>query len=217
MRATKDTMHENTDHLLLLAGAWWVTLKTPDFSCFYSSYFIVTWLICMQAGFPFAVSWRSMWFCYIDPRGRPVVITIFAHVIRRSVRTYVRTSQNFKIKRQSLPAGIMGWPSGSLSLLLLVWRCESLELAFLESKWVKKLIKDEASVIINDPLGQAQRLASSKHCFRLKYVFEKWGRMVGRHVRNNDPLASPQSRPAVIVAWFWSFGTYVRMYGRTDG
>ena len=30
IRATSDTMHENNDHLLL-AGAWWVTLKSPDF------------------------------------------------------------------------------------------------------------------------------------------------------------------------------------------
>ena len=60
----------------------------------------------------------------IDPRGRPqsrpVVITIFTQC--PSVRTYVRPSvrpsfrpfQNFKIKRQSLPAGTVGWPSGSL-------------------------------------------------------------------------------------------------------
>ena len=50
----------------------------------------------------------------IDPRGRPqswpVVITIFT----QSVRPSVRPSQNFKIKRQSLPAGTVGWPSGSL-------------------------------------------------------------------------------------------------------
>ena len=29
-RATTNTMHENNDHLLL-AGAWWVILKSPDF------------------------------------------------------------------------------------------------------------------------------------------------------------------------------------------
>ena len=58
----------------------------------------------------------------IDPRGqpqsRPVVITIFTQSVRQSVRTSVclsvRLSQNFKIKRQSLPAGTVGWPSGSL-------------------------------------------------------------------------------------------------------
>ena len=46
-----------------------------------------------------------------DPRGRPlsrpVVITIFT-------QTSVRPSQNFKIKRQSLPVATVGWPSGSL-------------------------------------------------------------------------------------------------------
>ena len=40
----------------------------------------------------------------IDPRGRPqsrpVVITIF--------------TQSVRIKRQSMPAGTVGWPSGSL-------------------------------------------------------------------------------------------------------
>ena len=45
-----------------------------------------------------------------DPRGRPqsrpIVITIF--------KQSVRPSQNFKIKRQSLPAWTVGWPSGSL-------------------------------------------------------------------------------------------------------
>ena len=59
----------------------------------------------------------------IDPRGRPqsrpVVITIFTHVVPRpsvcpSVRPSVRPAQNFKIQRQSLPAGTVGWPSGSL-------------------------------------------------------------------------------------------------------
>ena len=48
--------------------------------------------------------------CNIDPRGRPqsrpVVITIFTQS--------VRPSQNFTIKRQSLPAGTVGWPSASL-------------------------------------------------------------------------------------------------------
>ena len=38
------------------------------------------------------------------------MITIFT----QSVRLYVRPSQNFKIKQQSLPAGTVGWPSGSL-------------------------------------------------------------------------------------------------------
>ena len=51
----------------------------------------------------------------IDPRGRPqsrqVVITIFIQIVRPSVRS---SQQNFKIKRQSLPAGTVGWPSGSL-------------------------------------------------------------------------------------------------------
>ena len=58
----------------------------------------------------------------IDPRGRPqsrpVVITIFTHVVRPSVRPsvrlYVRPAQTFKIQLQSLPAGTVGWPSGSL-------------------------------------------------------------------------------------------------------
>ena len=40
------------------------------------------------------------------PQSRPVVITIITHV----VRTYVRLS----VRRQSLPAGTVGWPSGSL-------------------------------------------------------------------------------------------------------
>ena len=52
-----------------------------------------------------------------DPRGRPqsrpVVITIFTQSVRQFVRTYVRPFQNIKIKRQSLPAGTVGWPSGS--------------------------------------------------------------------------------------------------------
>ena len=54
--------------------------------------------------------------CYtiFDPQGRPqsrpVVITIFTQSVRQSVRP----SQNFKIKRQSLPAGNVGWPSWSL-------------------------------------------------------------------------------------------------------
>ena len=52
----------------------------------------------------------------IDPRGRPqsrpVVITIFTQSVRQSVRPSVRPSQNFKIKRQSLPArdcGLAEW------------------------------------------------------------------------------------------------------------
>ena len=57
---------------------------------------------------------RPTWSLSIDPRGRPqswpVVITIFI----QSVRSSVCPSQNFKIKRQSLPAGTVGWPSGSL-------------------------------------------------------------------------------------------------------
>ena len=36
------------------------------------------------------------------------------HYFTQSVRPSVRTSQNIKIKRQSLPAGTEGWPSGSL-------------------------------------------------------------------------------------------------------
>ena len=37
IRATTDTMHENNDHLL--AGAWWVTLKSPDLYYFGSPSF----------------------------------------------------------------------------------------------------------------------------------------------------------------------------------
>ena len=52
----------------------------------------------------------------IDPRGRPqsrpVVITIFTQC--PSVRPSIRPAQNLKIQRQSLPAGTVGWPSGSL-------------------------------------------------------------------------------------------------------
>ena len=47
-----------------------------------------------------------------EPQFRPVVITIFAHADRPSI-------PNFKIKRQSLPARIMGWPSGSLMIPVL--------------------------------------------------------------------------------------------------
>ena len=46
---------------------------------------------------------------------------------------------------------------------------------------------------MNDPLGQSQSLASSEHCFRLKFVlFWKVG-MDGRHVRKQLSL------PAVTV------------------
>ena len=38
----------------------------------------------------------------------------YFHTCCPSVRTYVRLAQNFKIQRQSLPAGTVGWPSGSL-------------------------------------------------------------------------------------------------------
>ena len=38
----------------------------------------------------------------------------YFHTECPSLPPYVRTSQNFKIKRQSLPAGTVGWPSGSL-------------------------------------------------------------------------------------------------------
>ena len=55
-------------------------------------------------------------FLLFDPRGRPVVV-IFSH--RLSVSPSVRPSQNFKIKRKSLPAGNVGWPSGSLMTLVL--------------------------------------------------------------------------------------------------
>ena len=59
-------------------------------------------------------AWKNEISYLIDSRGRPqsrpVVITIFT----QSVRPSVRPSQNFKIKRQSLPAGTVGWPSGSL-------------------------------------------------------------------------------------------------------
>ena len=46
------------------------------------------------------------------PKSWPVVITNFTQV----VRTYasVHSSQIFKIKQKSLPAGNVGWPSGSL-------------------------------------------------------------------------------------------------------
>ena len=36
------------------------------------------------------------------------------HYFTQSVRPSVHPSQNFKIKRQSLPAGTVGWPSRSL-------------------------------------------------------------------------------------------------------
>ena len=50
---------------------------------------------------------------------RPVLITIFT----QSVRPSVSQSQNFKIKRQSLPAGTVGWPSGSLMTPVLYLLC----------------------------------------------------------------------------------------------
>ena len=43
------------------------------------------------------------------PQSRPVMITIST-----TCGPSVRPSQNFKIKRQSLPARSVGWPSGSL-------------------------------------------------------------------------------------------------------
>ena len=56
-------------------------------------------------------------FLHTDPRGRPqfrpLVITILTHIVRPSL--------NFKIKRKSLPAGIVGWPSGSLMNSCLVF------------------------------------------------------------------------------------------------
>ena len=45
--------------------------------------------------------------------------------------------------------------------------------------------KSNKTGVINYPLGQTHSLASSEHCFRLKFVlfhFEKWGRTDG-HVR----------------------------------
>ena len=66
-----------------------------------------------------------------DPRSRPqswpVGITIFEQKIRSYVRPpfcpSVRPSQNFKIKQQSLPAGSVGWPSGSLTTPCLIFLC----------------------------------------------------------------------------------------------
>ena len=54
----------------------------------------------------------------VDPRGRPQSLPAgsdhYFHTECPSVRLSVRTSVPIKIKRQSLPAGIVGWPSGSL-------------------------------------------------------------------------------------------------------
>ena len=56
-----------------------------------------------------------------DPESRPVVIIVFAHVVRSYVRQYVRPSvptfqnkMNFKRKQCSLLARLWVWPSGSL-------------------------------------------------------------------------------------------------------
>ena len=62
---------------------------------------------------------------YIDPRGRPVVITIFTQSVRPSVRPYVRKSKNFKFKRQSLPArdcGLAEWIIDDSCLVFIIFR-----------------------------------------------------------------------------------------------
>ena len=43
------------------------------------------------------------------------MITIFTQCVRPSVRPF----QNFRIRPQSLPAGTVGWPSGSLMIPVL--------------------------------------------------------------------------------------------------
>ena len=60
-------------------------------------------------------------YCLIDPRGRPVVIIIFAHVVRSYVRPYIRPSvptfqnkTNFKRKQRSPLARLWVWRGGSL-------------------------------------------------------------------------------------------------------
>ena len=63
-------------------------------------------LICTISNI-FISTMRNSFDTWGRPQSRPVVITIFT-------QKKVRPSQNFKIKRQSLPAGTVGWPSGSL-------------------------------------------------------------------------------------------------------
>ena len=85
----------------------------------------------------------------------PVVITI-------SHRVSVRPSQNFKIKQQSLLAGTVGWPSGSLItpvLLIIVSAyvvCTSVHSQSLKSSKTKQISMenyvDLAERIIDDTL-----------------------------------------------------------------
>ena len=59
----------------------------------------------------------------IDPLGQPTGPAGSAHYFHTgcpSVRPSVRPSQNIKIERRSLPAGTVGWPSGSLTTPVLL-------------------------------------------------------------------------------------------------
>ena len=48
-----------------------------------------------------------------DPQSRPVVIIVFAHIVRTSVPTF-QNKTNFKRKQSSLLANLWVYPSGSL-------------------------------------------------------------------------------------------------------
>ena len=89
----------------------------------------------------------------------PPVRTYVRLSVRPFVRTSVRPSQNFKIKRQSLPAGTVGWPSGSLMTPVL-WICIfSWYLLFFSRMWFillvlvqqnsTKLQKDKAFLLLS--------------------------------------------------------------------
>ena len=53
-----------------------------------------------------------------DPQSRPLVIIVFAYVVRTYVRPYVRLHfskpNKFQAKTMSATGEVVGWPSGSL-------------------------------------------------------------------------------------------------------
>ena len=124
-----------------------------------------------------------------DPLGQPKVmavgIIVFAHVVRPSPLFKSRkTKQQKTMFATGVTMGLAEWIIDDTCLLSCCFERNSLAWKFLVFsspiyfnlwKWhFKSLVgmrmrKNKTSVI-NDPLGQSHSLASSEHCFRVKFV-----------------------------------------------